>query len=167
MECSRAPQSQPSRGLLGDTSGKGGRHDMLVGDPTSQSRPEYMVLPWLGRDASHVYLSPTCRSGGILLAWNETVFALQAEWRGRHLVAACLTNRADGRQYVFALAYGPLISTSRGELWEDLIHMCETFPSHSMLIGGDFKWLRKISRMAWAVEIGDQYNFGTLCLGSA
>ena len=47
-------------------------------------------------------------------------------------------NRADGRHYVFASMYGPSISTFQGELWEDLIQMCETFLSHPVLIGGDF-----------------------------
>ena len=95
-------------------------------------------LGWSSED-SLIYLNASCRSGGIPLAWKETFFALQAECRGRHLVAACLMNRADGRYYVFASAYNPSISIARGELWEDLIQMCETFPSHPVLIGGDFK----------------------------
>ena len=53
-------------------------------------------------------------------------------------MAACLTDQADGCQFVFALAYGPSISTSWGGLWEDMLQMCETFPSHPVLIGGDF-----------------------------
>ena len=54
------------------------------------------------------------------------------------MAAPCLTSQADDRQIVFASVYGPSISTSRGELWEDMIQMCETFPNHPVLIGGDF-----------------------------
>ena len=87
---------------------------------------------------AHVHINTTGRSGGVLLAWKETSFALQTTWRGRHVAAPCLTSGADDRQIVFASVYGPSISTSRGELWEDMIQMCETFPSHPVLIEGDF-----------------------------
>ena len=45
-----------------------------------------------------------------------------------------------GRWTLFCVRLGvwPFDFYFPGELWEDLIQMCETFPSHPELIGGDF-----------------------------
>ena len=94
-------------------------------------------LGW-GGETSQVRIGATGRSGGVMLAWKEMLFDKITEWRGRHVVAACLLCRADGLYFVFALAYGPTVPTVRGELWEDLIQMCRVFPNLPILIGGDF-----------------------------
>ena len=71
-----------------------------------------------------------------MLAWKEMLFDRLTEWRGRHVVAACLLRRAYGLH--FASAYEPTIPTVRGELWEDLIQMCGVFPNLPIHIGGNF-----------------------------
>ena len=108
--------------------------ETLLANPDLQT---WSSLGW-GRDMAHVHINATGRSGGVLFAWKETRFALQTAWRGQHVAAACLTSWADDRHIVFASVYGPSISTSQGELWEDMIQMCETFPNHPVLIRGDF-----------------------------
>ena len=94
-------------------------------------------LGWGGSD-TYVCIDASGRSGGILLAWKTSLFDREEIWRGRHIVAARLTYRADGRNLVVASAYGPSNVSNRGELWEDLTHICETFPNTALLIGGDF-----------------------------
>ena len=140
----RGPCNPSRRGVVGCYLREcGGQHDTSAGDPTGQSKPANMVLPWLGERRvaclpdrhRPIRWSPFSLKGDRLCSRRAI---RQAEWRGRDLVAACLTDRADGCQFVFALAYGPLIFTSWGELWEDMLQMCETFPSHPVLIGGDF-----------------------------
>ena len=94
-------------------------------------------LGW-GGEATQVYIEANGRSGGILLAWKASNFDQEMTWRGRHIVAARLSCRADGRHLVIASAYGPGIPTNRGELWEDLFLLCRAFPNMPLLIGGDF-----------------------------
>ena len=56
------------------------------------------------------------RSGGILLAWKTSLFDREEIWRGKHVVAARLIHRADGRNLVVASAFGPINASNRGEL---------------------------------------------------
>ena len=94
-------------------------------------------LGWGGSD-TYVCIDSSGRSGGILLAWKTLLFDREETWRGRHIVAARLTHRADGRNIVVASAYGPTNVSNRGELCEDLTQLCETFSNTALLIGGDF-----------------------------
>ena len=94
-------------------------------------------LGWGGSD-TYVCIDASKRSGDILLAWKTSMFEREEIWRGRHIVAARLTHRADDRNLVVASAYGPTNVSNRGELWEDLTQLCETFSNTALLIGGDF-----------------------------
>ena len=94
-------------------------------------------LGW-GGEATHVCIEANGRSGDVLLAWKASYFDQEMTWCGRHIVAARLVCRADGRHLVIASAYGPAIPMNRGELWEDLLLLCRAFPSMPLLIGGDF-----------------------------
>ena len=94
-------------------------------------------LGW-GENETHICIHATGRSGGILLAWKASLFDREDLWRGRHVVAARLTLRVDGRSLVVASVYGPPVASNREELWEDLTQLCLTFPNTALLIGGDF-----------------------------
>ena len=59
-------------------------------------------------------------------------------WRGKHVVAARLIHRVDGRTLVIASAYGPTNVSNGGEFWEDLTQLYGIFPNTALLIGGDF-----------------------------
>ena len=97
----------------------------------------WSYLGWGGND-THVCIDASGRSGGILLAWKPSLFDREDIWRGKHVVAARLIHRADGRTIVFASAYGPTNVSNRAELWEDLTQLCGIFPNTALLIGGDF-----------------------------
>ena len=92
---------------------------------------------WSGE--SQVSIDASGQSSGIILAWKEATFDRSETWIGRHVVAARLVNRIDANAIVTASAYGPSTPTLRGELWEDLVHLCGVFPNTPILIGGDFK----------------------------
>ena len=107
---------------------------MFTGDPTHRYGPPYMVRPWMGMQgftSLHQCHGTLRRSYGSM----EGNLFRQISGMAR---AAHLLRRADGIHFVFASAYGTMIPTVRGELWEDLILLCGAFPNVPTLIGGDF-----------------------------
>ena len=86
----------------------------------------WRALGW-GEGGAHVTLEAAGRSGGIALAWRDDAHKKMEEWRGRYVVAARLSRRADGWSWVAASAYGPQTSTRRMELWEDISELATTF----------------------------------------
>ena len=95
----------------------------------------WRALGW-GEEGAHVVIEAAGRSGGIALAWRDNDFEKREEWRGRHVVAAFLTRRMDGRSWVVASAYGPHSLARRLELLEDLVELATKFQGTSLIIGG-------------------------------
>ena len=97
----------------------------------------WRALGW-GEGGAHVVLEAAGRSGGIALAWKDDAYEKLEEWRGRHVVAARLSRRADSWSLVAASTYGPQTSARRLELWEDIFEVATKFQGIPMIIGGDF-----------------------------
>ena len=116
------------------------RADIICLQETMLANTDQRICSDLGWGGSDTYVSVDAsrRSGGILLAWKTSLFDWEEMWRGRHIVAARLTHRADGRNLVVASVYGPTNVSNRVELWEDLTQLCEIFLNTALLIGGDF-----------------------------
>ena len=97
----------------------------------------WRALGW-GEEGAHVVIEAVGRSGAIALAWRDNDFEKREEWRGRHVMAAFLTRRIDGRSWVVASAYGPHSLAQQLELLEDLVELATKFQGTRLIIGGDF-----------------------------
>ena len=95
----------------------------------------WRALGW-GEGGAHVALEAAGRLGGIALAWRDDDFEKLEEWRGRHVVAAFLSRRMDGRSWVVASAYDPHSLARRMELWKDLLELATKVQGTPLIIGG-------------------------------
>ena len=91
-----------------------------------------------GEGGSNVTLEAAGRSEGIAVAWRDEDHEKLEEWRGRHMVAARLSQRLDGLIWVATSAYGPHSLVRQTELWEDLLELATVFQGTPLIIGGDF-----------------------------
>lgn len=91
-----------------------------------------------GQLDGYVAINAIGRSGGVIIAWNETLFAKVEEWKGAHVVATKLARLTDGWEWMVASVYGPTIPTRREELWGELASIANRYRGTPMLFGGDF-----------------------------
>ena len=97
----------------------------------------WTVLGW-GTAGAATCIDASGRSGCLILAWKEEMFAVSTTWQGHHIAAAKLVARSHGSHLVAASAYGPTAVMRRAELCEDLRHLCTSFSRSPLIIGGDF-----------------------------
>ena len=78
------------------------------------------------------------RSGGVVVAWNKTVFTKVDSKTGKFLVAVKIKRQSDELEVVVISVYGPTNVRRRAELWGELEEMVVAFQGSPILMGGDF-----------------------------
>ena len=91
-----------------------------------------------GHLEGYIALEAVGRSGSLLVAWNETLFAKVDHWVGRHVVAVQLSRRTDCWQWVAVSVYGPSSPALWKELWADILGIVDSYLGIPLLFGGDF-----------------------------
>ena len=78
------------------------------------------------------------RSGGLVVAWNETLFTKVYTRMGQFSVAVKLKRQSNDLEVVVVLINVPTNARRRPELWGELAEMATVFQGSPMLMGGDF-----------------------------
>ncbi|XP_077246116.1 uncharacterized protein LOC143885983 [Tasmannia lanceolata] len=83
-------------------------------------------------------------SGGIIVAWDESVWSLVDEWKGNYSLSTVLSRKEDESCVIFSGVYGPSLGAEKKLLWEELNGIRVRW-NHPWCIGGDFKEIRFVS----------------------
>ncbi|XP_077246142.1 uncharacterized protein LOC143886026 [Tasmannia lanceolata] len=59
-------------------------------------------------------------SGGIIVAWEESVWSLVDKWKGNYSLSTVLLRKEDASCVIFSGVYGPSLGAEKKLLWEDL-----------------------------------------------